>query len=269
MFCVAMTDVAKVFGVPTYIYFTSPAAMSDMVFYVHAKHDEGEHDITKFKDSDLQLPIPSYVNVVPMKILHVVVFDMEGRFEWFLYLARKFRETQGILVNTFQELESHAINTFVRNKDDIPPVSVVGPILNTRNITENSTTHEEIMTWLSNQPESSVGFLCFGSMGCFDKQQVNEIAVAIERSGHRFLWSLRRPLLKEKSWIVPIEHPQEYANLNEVLPEGFLERTLSMGKIIGWAPQMEVLSHSSIGGFVSHCGWNSVLESIWCGRGFQ
>ncbi|GJY36149.1 hypothetical protein Tco_0421527 [Tanacetum coccineum] len=155
MFCVAMTDVAKVFGVPTYIYFTSPAAMPDMVFYVQAKHDEGEHDITKFKDSDLQLPIPSYVNVVPVKILPAVVFDMEGGFEWFLYLARKFRETQGILVNTFQELESHAINTFVRNKDDIPPVSVVGPILNTRNITENSTTHEEIMTWLSNQPESS------------------------------------------------------------------------------------------------------------------
>ncbi|PWA74165.1 UDP-glycosyltransferase 71E1 [Artemisia annua] len=149
--------------------------------------------------------------------------------------------------------------------DGIPPVSVVGPILNIRNITENSTTHVEIMTWLSNQPESSVAFLCFGSMGCFDKQQVNEIAVAIERSGHRFLWSLRCPLVKEKSWIVPIGHPQEYENLNEFLPEGFLERTSSMGKIIGWAPQMEVLSHSSIGGFFSHCGWNSVLESIWCG----
>ncbi|PWA70519.1 UDP-glycosyltransferase 71E1 [Artemisia annua] len=217
-----------------------------------AKHDEGDHDITRFKDSDLQLPIPSYVNVVPVKILPAVVFDMEGGFEWFLYLARKFRETKGILVNIFQELDSHTIDSLIRNMDDIPPFSVVGPILNIRNIVENSTTHVEIMAWLSNQPESLV-------------QQVNEIAVAIERSGHRFLWSLRCPLLMEKSWIVPIEHPQEYENLNEFLPEGFLERTSSMGKIIGWAPQMEVLSHSSIGGFFSHCGWNSVLESIWCG----
>ncbi|PWA74164.1 UDP-glycosyltransferase 71E1 [Artemisia annua] len=67
MFCVAMTDVANAFGVPTYIYFTSGAAMLGMMFYVHAKHDEG--DITRFKDLDLRLPIPSYVNVVPVKIL--------------------------------------------------------------------------------------------------------------------------------------------------------------------------------------------------------
>ncbi|OIT18900.1 PREDICTED: anthocyanidin 3-O-glucosyltransferase 2-like [Nicotiana attenuata] len=49
-----------------------------------------------------------------------------------------------------------------------------------------------------------------------------------------------------------------------MLPEGFLDRTEKKGKVVGWVPQLKVLSHEAIGGFVSHCCWNSILESIWC-----
>lgn len=163
------------------------------------------------------------------------------------------------MVNTFQELESHGVEYLLSSSADLPPVFPIGPILNLKNPPNDGKT-EEIMTWLNDQPESSVVFLCFGSMGSFSEKQVKEIAVALERSGQRFLWSLRRPPPTGK-----IEYPKEYENPAEVLPEGFLERTSSVGKVIGWAPQTAVLSHSSVGGFVSHCGWNSTLESIWCG----
>ncbi|KAH7842867.1 hypothetical protein Vadar_009945 [Vaccinium darrowii] len=116
------------------------------------------------------------------------------------------------------------------------------------------------MRWLDDQPLSSVLFLCFGSMGSFEADQVRKIAQALKQSSHRFLWSIGRPPPKEK-----IEMPSEYQDLNQVLPEGFLERTAKIGKVIGWAPQVAVLSHKAVGGFVSHCGWNSTLESLWCG----
>lgn len=49
------------------------------------------------------------------------------------------------------------------------------------------------------------------------------------------------------------------------MPEGFLKRTEKKGKVVGWVPQLKVLSHEAIRVFVSHCGWNSILESIWYG----
>ncbi|GKD31395.1 UDP-glycosyltransferase 71E1, partial [Tanacetum coccineum] len=94
----------------------------------------------------------------------------------------------------------------VLDNANIPPVFPVGPILNLSKAKNDSKT-EEIMTWLNDQPESSVVFLCFGSMGSFNEKQVMEIAIALERSGHRFLWSLRRPQPKGK-----MEHPKEYEN---------------------------------------------------------
>ncbi|KAK4342404.1 hypothetical protein RND71_038220 [Anisodus tanguticus] len=116
------------------------------------------------------------------------------------------------------------------------------------------------MKWLDEQPNSSVVFLCFGSMGSFEEDQVKEIANALESSGYRFLWSLRQPPPKDK-----LQLSSEFENLEEVLPEGFLQRSKGIGKVIGWAPQVDILSHPAVGGFVSHCGWNSTLESVHSG----
>lgn len=84
-------------------------------------------------------------------------------------------------------------------------------------------------------------------MGIFNESQTKEIADALEQTGVRFVWSIRQ---------VPSE---------SVLPEGFVDRTAGLGKLIGWAPQVEILKHLATGGFVSHCGWNSVMESLWNG----
>jgi hypothetical protein len=64
-------------------------------------------------------------------------------------------------------------------------------------------------------------------------------------------------------WVVRADLDSEELSLNELLPEGFLERTKEKGMVVrNWAPQGAILSHDSIGGFVTHCGWNSVLEAV-------
>ncbi|CAN1249928.1 Anthocyanidin 3-O-glucosyltransferase 6 (Fragment) [Linum perenne] len=168
--------------------------------------------------------------------------------------VKMYRNAKGIVINTFPELESATIEHLSKGGNGNPPVYPVGPILELkRGGGGGDDRGSEIMNWLNEQPPSSVVFLCFGSNGCFNEKQVKQIATALERTGYRFLWSLRRP------------PPKDYENPAEILPEGFLERTSGVGKIIGWAPQTAILAHPSMGGFVSHCGWNSILESLWFG----
>ncbi|OAY44943.1 anthocyanidin 3-O-glucosyltransferase 1-like [Manihot esculenta] len=253
IFCTSMIDVANEFGVSAYVFFPSGAASLGFTLYVQKLHDEENFDPAEFKDSDADLQVPSLVNPFPSRVTPTSVLSRE----WFPPLLdniRRFGEAKGIVVNTFLELESYAIESI-----KMPPVYPVGPILDVVSVGIN-TNKEEIMQWLDDQPPSSVVFLCFGSQGSFGEDQVKEIAHALEQSGHRFLWSLRRPRSPGL-----LSCPSDYENPQEVLPEGFLNRTAENGKVIGWAPQVAVLAHPAIGGFVSHCGWNSILESIWFG----
>ncbi|KAI5670999.1 hypothetical protein M9H77_11363 [Catharanthus roseus] len=256
MFCCSMLDVINEFEVPSYVFYTSSAAFLGLTFHFQRLVNDFHEDVTKYKDKNSDLAIPTYVNPVPIKVMPGLFFDKEEG-KLFLDLARRYRETKGIIVNSFLELESHAVQ--VLSKDpNIPPVYAIGPVLNLESEVKNES--ELILKWLGIQPEGSVIFLCFGSSGSFSVKQVKEIAYALENSGHRFLWSLRRPPSEGK-----LEVPGDYESLEQVLPNGFLKRTAEMGKVIGWAPQVAVLSHSAVGGFVSHCGWNSTLESVWFG----
>ncbi|KAK4437414.1 UDP-glycosyltransferase 71E1 [Sesamum alatum] len=258
MICTAMIDVANEFSVPTYLFFTSGASVLGLIFHFQGLRDFQNQDVNVYENSIEELSIPSYKLPVPAKLLPALMFDKGAA--RFLNHVKRFRETKGIVVNTFLELESHAMKSLSED-DNIPPVYSVGPILSSDDGSDRNPKYDEIMKWLDEQPDSSVVFLCFGSTGCFDDEnQVKEIAVALERSGHRFLWSLRKPATEHK-----FRTPGDYDNPEEVLPEGFLERNSGIGKVIGWAPQIAVLSHRAVGGFVSHCGWNSTLESMWCG----
>nr|XP_043630740.1 anthocyanidin 3-O-glucosyltransferase 2-like [Erigeron canadensis] len=257
MFCTSMIDVANEFNVPTYVFFTSNAAFLGFKFYIQLLCDDQNQDVVELSNSDTEVSVPSFAKPVPTKVFWELVLTREGM-DFVLSTVRNLRKVKAIMVNTFLELETHAMKSL---SDDIsiPPVYPVGPILNLEG-GAGKPFKDDIIRWLDSQPPSSVVFLCFGSMGSFDEVQVKEIARALERSGCRFLWSLRRPPLDEASKI-----PGDYEDPGMVLPEGFLERTEGMGKVIGWAPQVAVLDHHAVGGFVSHCGWNSLLESLWFG----
>ncbi|KAL1551368.1 hydroquinone glucosyltransferase [Salvia divinorum] len=258
MFCTPMIDVANELGAPAYIFVPSGSAFLGLLLHLQSLRDDHGKNMKEYEGSDVEISIPTYVHPVPAKVWPVKVFDNETGI---LECARRYRETRGIIVNTFLEFEPHAISSLSADAR-IPPVYPVGPLIQGggEETDENKRKREEIIAWLDKQPHSSVVFLCFGTRGIFHGEQVKEIATALEQSGVRFLWSLRKPPPEGT-----IEFPGEYENPEQVLPEGFLRNTTGIGKVIGWAPQMAVLSHPAVGGFVSHCGWNSTLESVWCG----
>ncbi|KAJ9705921.1 hypothetical protein PVL29_003842 [Vitis rotundifolia] len=263
MLCTSIMDVADELGIPSYVFFTSSAACLALMFHLQTLQDHQGVDLTEFADSDAELVVPGFVNSVPARVLPALWVDKEGEGSTaFLREARRVREAKGILVNTFVELESHVINSFANGTT--PPVYTVGPLLNLNHGDhQKQDSDSDVLRWLDDQPQSSVVFLCFGSVGAFDDDQIKNIANGLENSGYRFLWSLRRPPPKGM-----IADSSDYTNFEEVLSKGFLNRTSKIGKIIGWAPQMDVLAHPAIGGFISHSHGEAHLNqlvTIWYG----
>ncbi|KAK9928039.1 hypothetical protein M0R45_025196 [Rubus argutus] len=99
------------------------------------------------------------------------------------------------------------------------------------------------LSWLDQQRASLVAYISFGTVGAPSRNELVALAEALEEIGAPYLWSLRD-------------------NFKDLLPYGFVERTNNHGKVVPWAPQTQVLGHSSIGVFVTHCGCNSVYESV-------
>ncbi|KAL9361099.1 hypothetical protein Peur_043884 [Populus x canadensis] len=256
LFCTAFIDVARELGVPSHVFFTSGAAFLGLMFYLSDREEYGQ---PKFRPTDPDYIIPFYANPVPYRVLPLLHAD-EG-YETFAYHGRKFKDANGIIINTFSEVESHVVHALLA-RDDIPPIFNVGPLIDHRGKSlsgSDAVKRDEIIKWLDDQPEKSVVFLCFGSGGGFDEAQLKEIAIGLEKSGHRFLWSIR--LKPSKGQL----HASYFDNYGEILPEGFLERTENTGMLCGWAPQVQILAHRAVGAFVSHCGWNSTLETLWYG----
>ncbi|EXB75129.1 Putative UDP-glucose flavonoid 3-O-glucosyltransferase 3 [Morus notabilis] len=255
LFCTSMIDVADDLGVPSYLFFTSPAGFLSFVL------DLPILDSQLASESVAEFRIRGFANPVPRRVLHKTILDRGDGYSRYLYHARMYRKTKGIVINTLRELESFVLDS-LSTSGSVPKVYPVGPILDLNGSAQwhpDRAQYEKVKRWLDKQPESSVVFLCFGSMGSLSGPQVKELAFGIERAGFRFIWSCREPP-KTKLGL-----PTEYPNFDEALPNGFLERTATIGLMCRWVPQVTILAHRAVGGFVSHCGWNSTLESMWHG----
>ncbi|CAH9124424.1 unnamed protein product [Cuscuta epithymum] len=118
-----------------------------------------------------------------------------------------------------------------------------------------------LMEWLGTKEEKSTVLVSFGSEYFLSEYDMHQVAIGLEMSKVNFIWVVRFPKTLNETTLKNSDSLLEAA-----LPHGFLERVGERGIVVeGWAPQIRILSHPSVGGFVSHCGWNSTMESIGCG----
>ncbi|XP_059648469.1 UDP-glucosyltransferase 29-like [Cornus florida] len=153
-----------------------------------------------------------------------------------------------VLIKSLRELEGKYIDylSMEIEKKVVP----VGPLVQEGIVKEEKM---EIFEWLNKKEKGSTVFVSFGSEYFLCREDMEEIANGLELSNVSFIWVVRFPV-------------GEKIRVQEALPEGFLERVRGRGMVVeGWAPQTRILGHSNIGGFVSHCGWSSVMEGIKCG----
>lgn len=166
-----------------------------------------------------------------------------------------WKNSDGVLFNTVEEFEKSGLMYF-RRKLCIP-IWAIGPILFQENIPrkEAGIHLDKCKEWLDKKVEKSVLYICFGSHNTISASQMMKLAKALDGVDEvNFIWVIRPPL----GFDVNADFKPE-----EWLPEGFIERNQENGLIVvNWAPQVEILAHESIGGFLSNCGWNSVLESL-------
>ncbi|KAI5064586.1 hypothetical protein GOP47_0021256, partial [Adiantum capillus-veneris] len=161
-------------------------------------------------------------------------------------LSEDLRNAAGVILNTVLELEKEPLE-FVSCKI---PFYAIGPMrlvlgaecFGGLHGANHRTEERECLDWLGTRPHASVLFVAFGSWVNMNCNQVRELAEGLEASGQAFLWVNR--------------------SNDTLLPEDFMERTKDRGLMITWAPQVEVSSHSAIGGFITHCGWNSLTENL-------
>lgn len=156
-----------------------------------------------------------------------------------------------VVCNTVQELESEAILA-LQEKQPIYAIGPLFPVGFTNNSVPTSLWSESDCTqWLSTKPHGSVLYVAFGSYAHVTKQDIVEIAYGLLVSGVSFIWAVRPDIVGSDE--------------TDFLPVEFEDETKGRGLIVPWCRQMDVISHPTVGGFLTHCGWNSILESIWCG----
>ncbi|KAK1271899.1 UDP-glycosyltransferase 75D1 [Acorus gramineus] len=226
-------DVARHLGIPSVLYWIQPATVFSIYYRYFHGHD-GLIDSHK-DDPSFQVKLP---NLPPLEIQDLPSFLLSPNDVIYSFVFKTIEQLFGVfdreeakptvLVNTFDALEVDALTSV----EEVEMIGI-GP-----DLFEHGT--EGYMEWLDSKPPSSVVYVSFGTLAVLQEKQMEEISKGLELSGRDFLWVVNKMQRRE-------------VLLNE------------RGMFVNWCNQMEVLSHPSIGCFVTHCGWNSTVESLVSG----
>lgn len=168
-------------------------------------------------------------------------------------------ESDVVIIRSSPEFEPEWFNLLSDQlyRKPIIPVGFLPPTIERKDEFEddiNGHRWGSIKEWLDKQKTNSVVYVALGTEASLSDEELKELALGLENSTLPFFWVLSKI-------------PGSTKNALDMLPDGFQERVKNRGIVHGgWAPQVKILSHDSVGGFMTHCGWNSIIEGLSFGR---
>ncbi|KAI3693226.1 hypothetical protein L6452_33057 [Arctium lappa] len=245
-------EVAQEFNLFKFLFFPMNAMALSFTFILPNLDKETS---CEYKDLPYPVKVPGSVSFRGRDLMAPVQIRTDEAYKGYLQFSKRLTFLDGILVNSFHELEAETFRVL----STVGPIYPIGPLI--RSDTNNGSDRHESLKWLDHQPTKSVVLVSFGSGGTLSLDQIHELANGLETSGQRFLWIVRSP--NEKASNASFFTASSQTESLGFLPQGFLTRTKNQGLVVtSWGPQIEILSHGATGGFLTHCGWNSVLESV-------
>lgn len=263
-------DVGKEAGVPV-IHFRTISACAVWAYWcVPQLIEAGELPFQGNDMDELITSVPGMEAFLRRRDLPSFIRDLDMAdpvFQQVHSLTRRSAEAHALVLNTFEDLEG---STLGHIRAQCPNVYTLGPLhallkhrlaIEASSSKSNSLWEEDrsCVTWLDAQPPNSVVYVSFGSITPLTWDQLMEFWQGLVNSFHRFLWVIRPESIAGAG-------DGEGAKLKNNIRGGVAEGTSQRGYVVSWAPQEEVLAHPAVGGFLTHSGWNSTLESIEAGK---
>ncbi|CAN4094017.1 unnamed protein product [Withania somnifera] len=231
--------VASQKNIPSVVFVTSSATMFSYMFHTFKNpHSKFPYSSIYYRDYELTRMLKSQ-DLEPM--------EQQQKDNTSVKLCFK-RSSKIVLIKGFKEIDGKYcdyISTLTKKR-----VVPVGPLVQQPTSEDGNS---QILTWLNQKSKGSTVFVSFGSEYFLSQEDRKEIAHGLEQSTVNFIWVVRFPR-------------GEKLKLEHALPHGYFKKVGERGIVVeDWAPQAKILGHANIGGFVSHCGWNSVMEGMRIG----
>ncbi|KAH6808762.1 hypothetical protein C2S51_026545 [Perilla frutescens var. frutescens] len=228
-------------GIPSVLFSTSSATALSFFHHVHTQKNGAN-----FPFPAVNLPESEMAGLMNLVVPNVK--DADG-----FVFGVVTRSTDILLLKTCRDVEDKYIDylsVLCKKK-----IVCTGPLISGANGNKHEDANSsDIMKWLSGKSHGSTIYISFGSECFLSRDQIAEIAKGLQLCDANFLWVIRFPVTETA------------VKIEDELPEGFLEMVKGRGLVVPrWAPQTKILGHPSIAGFVSHCGWSSVIESMYYG----
>ncbi|MCO5592244.1 hypothetical protein L7F22_046242 [Adiantum nelumboides] len=252
-------DVANKFGIPRIEFWSSSTTVYSMGYHIPCLIDGGYLPIQEGTDHEFNIDV--IPGLAPFKLVdffytHAVSSPV---FELISSAFSRAKEAQSVLVNSFYDLEKDIIDAMHKEGVSIAPIGPLIPlqtggghpikmqrgeeILCVPSMSLYADEHEDCLAWLDTQPTKSVIYVSFGSMASLSAEEIQELIVGLDASQQPYLLVIR---------------PDMVLGSRTYLASG-------KGHICRWAPQIQVLGHQAIAGFLTHCGWNSIMEGLFMG----